>query len=192
MKIICTTITLFLFTFNVYATLQLQIVPNDSKYAQMQLNGGTQEELDTKLLKWIDKQKFFKGEWQSEQDDTIVSKIETDIEGNESTKYFKPINFSVNLVDTTEQLAEQALDKAIADKLACGEKAVKFIAKSNVKKNLTKAQIKTMVKTYSDIFDLLKAGAIDTALDDMQNATVDGTILTSEDKTSIINFLTNC
>jgi hypothetical protein len=158
----------------------------------MQLNGGTQEELDTKLLKWIDKQKFFKGEWQSEQDDTIVSKIETGIEGNESTKYFKPINFSVNLVDTTEQLAEQALDKAIADKLACGEKAVKFIAKSNVKKNLTKAQIKTMVKTYSDIFDLLKAGAIDTALDDMQNATVDGTILTSEDKTSIINFLTNC
>jgi hypothetical protein len=158
----------------------------------MSIDCQDQAKCDEKLVKWIDKQKFFKGEWSDNQTDSIVSRTESDLEGNSVTKYFKPSNFSVNLVDITEQLADAALDKAIADKLACGEKAIKFIAKSNVKKNLSKGQIKQMVKTYSDIFDLLKAGAIDTALEDMQNATVDGTILTSEDKTSIINFLTNC
>jgi hypothetical protein len=192
MKLICTAITLLLFTFSVHAQFKLEITPSDSKYAKMGIECKDQSKCDKKLVKWIDKQRFFKGDWSENQADSIVSKTESDLEGNSVTKYFKPSNFSVNLVDITEQLADAALDKAIADKLACGEKAIKFIAKSNVKKNLSKGQIKQMVKTYSDIFDLLKAGAIDTALEDMQNATVDGTILTSEDKTSIINFLTNC
>jgi hypothetical protein len=192
MKLICTAITLLLFTFSVHAQFKLEITPSDNKYASMSIDCQDQARCDEKLIKWIDKQKVYKGDWSENQADSIVSKTESDLEGNSVTKYFKPSNFSVNLVDITEQLADAALDKAIADKLACGEKAIKFIAKSNVKKNLSKGQIKQMVKTYSDIFDLLKAGAIDTALEDMQNATVDGTILTSEDKTSIINFLTNC
>lgn len=176
----------------IFAQYKLEITPSDSKYAKMQIVCKDQSECDSKLLNWINKQEFFKGEWKETQEGSIVSKTETDMENNEITSYFHPSNFSVNLVDISAELAEQALEQAIAKKIACGEATIKFIAKNNVKKQLTVEQRRTMVQTYSGIHDLLKSGSVDIAKADIQNVTADGTIVTEQDKTDIVEFITAC
>ena len=94
-QILITLLTFFTVANIAHASLRLQITPTDSKYASMQLNGGTQEKLDKKLLKWIKRQRFFKGEWNTTQENSIISKTTEDIEGQEITQYFHPSNFSV-------------------------------------------------------------------------------------------------
>ncbi len=105
----------------VHAQMKLEITPSDNKYASMSIDCEDQAKCDKKLLKWIDKQRFFSGEWLADSTDTIVSKAETDLEGNESTKHFKPSNFSVNLVDIsaeiTEQEAKRLAKQVLKDKL---------------------------------------------------------------------------
>lgn len=185
-------IILLLISFNTFAAYKLQINPNDTKYAKMQIECADQSECDSKLLTWIQKQEFFKGEWKEDAIGSIVSKTETDMENNEKTLYFHPGNFSVNLVDTSAEEAEKALEQAIAKKIACGEATIKFIAKNNVKKQLTVEQRRTMVQTYSGILDLLKSGSVDIAKADIQNVTADGKIVTEQDKTDIVAFITEC
>lgn len=185
-------IILLLISFNTFAAYKLQINPNDSKYAKMQIECSDQSECDSKLLSWIQKQEFFKGEWKEDAIGSIVSKVETDMENNEKTLYFHPSNFSVNLVDTSAEEAERALEAAIAKKIACGEATIKFIAKNNVKKQLTVEQRRTMVQTYSGILDLLKSGSVDIAKVDIQNVNADGTIVTEQDITDIVTFITTC
>lgn len=175
-----------------HAQMKLEITPSDSKYAKMQIDCDDQADCDDKLLKWIENQKFFKGEWKEDVIGSIVSKTETDMENNEKTIYFHASNFSVNLVDISAELAEQALEQAIAKKIACGEATIKFIAKNNVKKQLTIEQRRTMVQTYSGILDLLKSGSVDIAKADIQAVNADGTIVTEQDKTDIIAFITAC
>ena len=175
-----------------HAQMKLEITPRDSKYAKMQVDCDDQADCDDKLLKWIENQKFFKGEWKLDAIGSIVSKQEIDLEENEVTKYFHPSNFSIEQKDISAELAEQALQQAIQKKINCGESAVKFIAKNNVKKNLTKSQRKQMIKTYADILDQLKAGAVDLAKEDIQAVSADGTIVSEQDKTDIVNFITEC
>lgn len=175
-----------------HAQMKLEITPSDSKYAKMQVDCDDQADCDDKLLKWIENQKFFKGEWKLDAIGSIVSKQEIDLEENEVTKYFHPSNFSIEQKDISAELAEQALEQAIQKKINCGESAVKFIAKNNVKKNLTKSQRKQMIKTYADILDQLKAGAVDLAKEDIQAVSADGTIVSEQDKTDIVNFITEC
>ena len=175
-----------------HAQMKLEITPSDSKYAKMQVDCDDQADCDDKLLKWIENQKFFKGEWKLDAIGSIVSKQEIDLEENEVTKYFHPSNFSIEQKDISAELAEQALQQAIQKKINCGESAVKFIAKNNVKKNLTKSQRKQMIKTYADILDQLKAGAVDLAKEDIQAVSADGTIVSEQDKTDIVNFITEC
>lgn len=105
MKLI--SIIILLLSVNAHASLRLQITPTDSKYASMQLNGDTQEQLDKKLLKWIKRQRFFKGEWNTTQENSIISKTTEDIDGQEITQYFHPSNFSVQLTDRTQEIADE-------------------------------------------------------------------------------------
>ena len=185
-------IILLLITFNTYAQYKVSINPSDSKYAKMQINCADQAECDSKLLDWINKQKFFKGVWNDDAIGSIVSRQEIDLDENEVTKYFHPSNFSIEQKDISAELAEQALEQAIEQKIKCGESAVKYIAKNNVKKQLTKAQRKQMIKSYADILDQLKAGAVDLAKEDIQAVSADGIIVTEQDKTDIVNFITEC
>lgn len=202
-----------------FAAFKLEINPNDQKYAKMQIDCEDQSKCDEKLIIWINKQEFFKGEWKDDAIGSIVSKTYTEFESQDTgetqvitdvetgeettvpvyeqvevqiTKYFHPSNFTVNLVDTTEEEAERALEAAIVRKVACGESTIKFIAKNNVKKQLTVEQRRTMVQTYSGILDLLKSGSVDIAKVDIQNVTADGTIVTEQDKTDIVAFITAC
>lgn len=109
---ICTTILLFLFTLTAHAQMKLEIVPNDSKYAKMQIDCDDQADCDSKLLKWIEKQKFFKGEWKLDPVGGIVSKQELDFEsGTPIDHYFHPENFSITLKDITAELATEKAKK---------------------------------------------------------------------------------
>ena len=175
-----------------HAQMKLEITPSDSKYAKMQIDCNDQADCDDKLLKWIVNQKFFKGEWKLDAIGSIVSKQEIDLEENEVTKYFHPSNFSIEQKDISAELAEQALEQAIQKKINCGEATIKFIAKNNVKKQLTIEQRRTMVQTYSSILDLLKSGSVDIAKADIQAVNADGTIVSEQDKTDIVNFITEC
>jgi hypothetical protein len=202
-----------------FAQFKVEITPSDSKYAKMQIKCVDQTDCDAKLLSWIEKQKFFKGEWKETQEGSIVSKTYTEYESQDTgetqvvtdidtgeettvpvyeqvevqvTKYFHPSNFSIEQKDISAELAEQALEQAIAKKIACGEATIKFIAKNNVKKQLTVEQRRTMVQTYSSILDLLKSGSVDIAKADIQAVNADGTIVTEQDKTDIVEFITAC
>ena len=175
-----------------HAQMKLEITPSDSKYAKMQIDCNDQADCDDKLLKWIVNQKFFKGEWKLDAIGSIVSKQEIDLEENEVTKYFHPSNFSIEQKDISAELAEQALEQAIQKKINCGEATIKFIAKNNVKKQLTIEQRRTMVQTYSSILDLLKSGSVDIAKADIQAVNADGTIVSEQDKTDIVAFITAC
>jgi hypothetical protein len=181
-----------LYTISGIAQMKVEIKPNDSKYAKMQLDCTNAQDCDAKILSWIERQKSFVGEWDESSENSISSKVEQDLEGNSITKYYHSNDFIVSKIDISSQLQEQALDAAIENKLKCGESTIKFIGKNNVSKNLTKEQIKTMVTTYSQIFDLLKAGAVETAIDDMQNVVVDNIIVTEQDKSNIISFINGC
>lgn len=181
-----------IFSINAYAQYKVEITPSNITYAKMQLDCTNVQDCDEKILLWVEKQKSFTGEWNESSENSIASKVEQDLEGNSITKYYHSNDFTVSKIDISSQLQDQALDAAIEKKLKCGESTIKFIGKNNVSKNLTKEQIKTMVTTYSQIFDLLKAGAVETAIDDMQNVVVDGTIVTEQDKSNIISFINGC
>lgn len=212
-------IILLTLTVTANAQYKLEINPSDSKYAKMSIDCEDQSKCDEKLIKWIDNQKFFKGEWKETQEGSIVSKTYTEYESQDTgetqvvadidtgeettvpvyeqvevqvTKYFHPLNFSIEQKDISAELAEQALEQAIAKKIACGEATIKFIAKNNVKKQLTIEQRRTMVQTYSGILDLLKSGSVDIAKADIQAVNADGTIVTEQDKTGIVEFITAC
>ena len=108
-----------------FAQMKLEINPSDSKYAKMQIDCDDQADCDSKLLKWIEKQKFFNGDWNKDPIGSIVSKTEVDLEGNEKTYYFHPLNFSVNQVDISQGLADREAKKLakknLRDKINSGQ-----------------------------------------------------------------------
>lgn len=107
-----------------FAQMKLEITPSDSKYAKMQIDCLDQVECDDKLLKWIEKQKFFKGEWKEDPVGGIVSKVELDENNTEKTYYFHPVNYSITQTDISAELAEQESKKLakknLKDKLNSG------------------------------------------------------------------------
>lgn len=106
-------IALLLFNCTVaHAQLKLEITPSDSKYAKMQIDCEDQTDCDAKLLKWIEKQKFFKGEWKLDAIGGIVSKVDIDLETNsELIYYFHPANFSIIQEDISQELADKEAKK---------------------------------------------------------------------------------
>lgn len=183
---------LLLISLNAFAQYKIEINPNNQNEAKMRINCQNQSDCDSKLLDWIEKQNYYKGDWNNDVLGSIASKEIENFEGNTEIVYFHPENFSINQVDISSEIQERQIEQIISKKIQCGKSAVKFIAKNNIKKNLSRGQIKQMAKTYSDIFDLLNGGAIDTAIEEMQSVTTDGTIVTEQDKTDIIAFLNGC
>jgi hypothetical protein len=131
MKLICTTITLLLFTFSAHAQLKLEITPSDSKYAKMSIECEDQSKCDEKLVKWIDKQRFFKGEWKSEQEGSIVSRVTQNMDGANVTLHFHPANFTVQLRDMTDELAAKEAERVAKKAKRQRIKALSTAKKSN-------------------------------------------------------------
>lgn len=94
------------------AQMKLKISPSDSKYAKMSIDCQDEAKCDKKLVSWIDKATFFKGEWKAEEEGSIVSKTSKNMENENVTLHFHPSNFSVQLVDMTAEIAEREAAKA--------------------------------------------------------------------------------
>lgn len=76
-----------------------------------------------------------------------------------------------------------------------GKRIIALLLVRNAPKNLNKGQIKQMNATYAEIKGLLETGSLETAKDEINAITPDGTIVTNEDKTALIaeidSFLNN-
>ena len=184
MKILIATILLLLTTIgSTFAKTKISIL-NGAKY-EMEIVEATEEAAKARLATIVEKSSWMRCNWTAIEAGSILSR--TGIDGLE---YCHPTTFSIEITPVDE--VTPAIEAAVAVKVKCGQDAIKFIAANNVLKGLNNEQIKTMAMTYSTIFDLLNAGAIDTALLDINAMTPDGTIVTYEDKTKIVNFLNNC
>jgi len=112
---------LLLLTLNAYAQFKVVITSDNPKHGKMFIEAETEEKAKQKLVKWIERQKVYKGVWSESQDGSIVERVIQDLEGNEITQYFKPNNFSVKIEDRTEEenakKAKEAEKQALKDKL---------------------------------------------------------------------------
>ena len=187
MKNLITVFLLLLIVGSSYADTKISIFTG-SKY-EMEITGKSEEEAKSKLVDVLAKSTWMKCIWNEIEAGSIVSKSGIDMEGNPITSYCHPVSFRIEILPFT---SEVAIEDAINAKVKCGQDTIKFIAKNNVLKGLDNAQIKSMAMTYSTVFSLLNAGAIDTALIDINAMIPDGTIVTYEDKTKIINFINTC
>lgn len=105
MKLI--TIIFLLLSVNTYAQFKVEITPSDSKLAKMQIEAQTLNKAIKKLKKVVKRSSWLKHEIKDTESGYIFSETETDLEGNEVIKYYHPVNFSVNLVDITQELADK-------------------------------------------------------------------------------------
>lgn len=196
MKILIIALTTY-FSFSTCAEYRADIVYNDGSASQ-RIEASTEQEVKNKIKEWAKKSKALKGVWNTDPVNAISEKqvaVSFDENGENpvyETQYLHPSNATITYTDITSEIQEKQLEDLMSNKVDCGMKTIKFIAKNNVKKNLSKGQIKQMAKTYADIFDLLQAGAVDTAKDEITAQNPDGTIVTNEDKTAIISFIEGC
>lgn len=82
---------------------------------------------------------------------------------------------------------------ALAKKaMECGQSVQRLLLVRNASKRLATAQVKQLVKTYSDVKDLLDTGSLNSAREEILAITPDGTIVTEEDKQALIAHLDGC
>ena len=117
---------LLLLSFNIFADhFIVKIKPNNPKHGELSIDAESQEDAKQKLVKWVERQKVYKGVWSESQDGSIVERITQDLEGNEITQYFKPSDFSVKIEDHTqeenEKKAKLEAKKSLRDKLKEGK-----------------------------------------------------------------------
>lgn len=119
------------------AQMKLEISPSDSKYAKMSIDCEDQAKCDDKLVKWIKRQKFFKGVFNDISEGSIASKEETTLGGVAKTVYFHADNFSIAIDDMTRDIsdkkAKRLAKKNLKDKL-------------NNKKDLTLKEINELLR----------------------------------------------
>ena len=113
---------LLFLSFNIFADhFIVKIKPNNPKHGELSIDAESQEDAQQKLVKWIERQKVYKGVWSESQDGSIVDRVMQDLEGNEITQYFKPNDFSVKIEDHTqeenEKKAKEKKHKDLKDKL---------------------------------------------------------------------------
>lgn len=139
---------ILLLSFNLYAQFKIEIIPSNDEHAKMQLDAETSELVNEQLVKWIERQKTYKGEWVDKKKDTIAEKEITDLEGKKLKLYYKPIDFSVNVVDETEKVnAEKAEKEERKNEIKEIKKAINLINDSDLPrwhKKLLKRLIKEL------------------------------------------------
>jgi len=120
-----------LYTISGIAQMKVEIIPTDSNYAKMQLDCTNVQDCDAKLLAWIDKQKSFVGTWNDTKKDHLVKRVETNLENENVTKYYHPLDFSVNIIDETEKVAKEKKDREDKKALRKSMKSQSLKKKSN-------------------------------------------------------------
>lgn len=98
---------LLVLSFNVFAEYKVVITPDNSKHGKLLMEAQSQDEAKEKLIKWVDRQKVYKSEWGSYQPNGISKQL-YDLEGNPlKTVYLKPLDYSFEIVDITEEVKAQ-------------------------------------------------------------------------------------
>ncbi len=150
------------------------------------------EEGKSKILEMISKSNWMECDWKDIEEGSVTSKEDINGDGNTIVRYCHPKTFKIVVSTIEDTSTEQAIEQAIEAKLKCGQETIKLISKLNVMKGLNNEQIKQVALSYSVIFSLLNAGAMDTALIEINNSTPDGTLITYDDKTKVVNFINTC
>ena len=112
---------------------------------------------------------------------------------------FSPAQVVVDAVKKASYDAAQAQKVAMENAMAaakkamdCGRDVKALLVVRNASKNLTPAQIKEMVTTYSEIDALLSSGSLNTAKAEILAAEADNIIITNDDKTALAAKIDEC
>jgi hypothetical protein len=74
----------------------------------------------------------------------------------------------------------------------CGNNVIDLLLVRNAPKNLSTAQVKQIVSTYSSIQALLQSGSLNSAKEEIQAVEADGILVTNEDKTALVAEIDKC
>lgn len=117
---------------------------------------------------------------------TVQDEIDGDI-----TEYHCPANYSVNTKDISQELQMKKIIGMAAQNIKCGESVKAFIGARNVMTGKNKAQIKSLIKKYTDMNAMLSSGALDTAIEELEKTPADD-LITASDKTKILLEIQKC
>lgn len=95
---------------------------------------------------------------------------------------------SVLAADAEKKTLETQIS-TMSKHIAFGNRMIALIGARNVSKNLTTAQVKQVVESYSTIQSLLSSGSLLTAKAEIEAITPDGTLITQADKDAILGEL---
>jgi hypothetical protein len=90
--------------------------------------------------------------------------------------------------ETADKMAMAAASKA----LECGKKVISRMLIQNKPKDLSKAQVRNLVKTYKDIKNLLETGSLESAREDILAVAVNEPVVTQADKDALVAELDAC
>lgn len=99
-------------------------------------------------------------------------------------------NASLKAAYEASQAQEKALEdgvKSALKRIEHGKRVIALLLVRNSSKNLSKGQVKQMVSTYAEIKGLLETGSLETAKDEINLITPDGTIVTEGDKSALVS-----
>lgn len=113
---------LLLLSFNIFADhFIVKIKPNNPKHGELSIDAESQEDAKQKLVKWVERQKVYKSEWGSFQPNGIKKDILDDDGNTVKTVYLKPLDYSFEIEDHTqeenEKKAKENKRKDLKDKL---------------------------------------------------------------------------
>jgi len=94
-----------------------------------------------------------------------------------------------------EQSAKASLESAmnIARKAqACGKDTTAYMLVRNASKNLTRGQVKQLVKSTVDVKNLLESGSLESAKEEINATVADGVLITEADKVAIVAYIDGC
>lgn len=94
-----------------------------------------------------------------------------------------------------QQAAQAQMQAALAQARRlreCGNNVIDLLLVRNASKGLTTAQVKQIVATYAPIQGLLQTGSLNSAKEEIQAVTADGTLVTNADKTALIAEIDKC
>lgn len=105
----------------------------------------------------------------------------------------------IDVAVKTQKDAQKAQAKALEDAIQiaqnlrqCGERVVALMLVRNQPKNLTTAQVKSLVATYSPIKELLESGSLVSAKEEINAVAADGLLVTNGDKAALTAEINKC
>lgn len=95
---------------------------------------------------------------------------------------------AADAVKTANETAMQTVKR----RMACGKNVQATMVLRNASKNLTTEQVKSFAATYAEIKSLLDTASLVTAKAEVEAIAPDGTLVTNDDKTAIIQAIDAC